>query len=517
VVQRACLTQSYSWYKASRLSIGLSILFSLGIYLFQSNGLQAVLADIPAMVDSNFLSSEVTPMEEENPSMPIRFMGKPKPKTSQNILLTDWTPSYAKYGGTHALWLDAHQNIQENLGKLEWILNIASQRKQAPELVIYMIPDRDFSQSSAGGFTSWESYLNANRLIAKRLHRFAQETKLTPKVYLEPDSLGGLVEKIMSEAYTTPKSPEALLQWDWEAGLSSSTKALIHARVTALKTLVKHYSTGDAMTEERAEAPHCKVYLDVGNSGWINTQEERLPWMALLVHLSGGLEAAGLTSNISNRFPLLQPETSWPMILTEQHYLARLKTWIGNTPDHPLEWVVDASRNGNTTRHGFLSKLLKGRPMPAPKRQFYLHPEGLLFDNDTPHGRWVGLWYQEDTSQPLHKAPQHTIHLIPFTGGSKVLYQLIQQERYEWLADRRLVLAPEWLDPVLDETPGMPPSDGLHKRFEPITHIRWIKPPDACDGALNCPPGASKSALWAFTAKTKAPVLLDPKVFIPNP
>ncbi|MFM7469874.1 MAG: glycoside hydrolase family 6 protein [Vampirovibrionales bacterium] len=462
-------------------------------------------------------SSSPAVSHEDATTMPIRLSGKHKSKTSSDSLITDWTGSYAKYGGTHALWLDGHQSLQENLGKLEWILTIAAQRKQIPELVIYMIPDRDFSQSSAGGFRSWQAYLEANHLIAARLRAFTTRTGLISRVYLEPDSLGGLVEKAMSEASVhpsaMPSTPSELIGWAWEKAVSSDTQQLITARTHALHQLVKLYG------ERTADTPqgYAKVYLDAGNSGWIYTQAERLPWMARLLHLSGVLEADGITSNISNRFPLLQPDATWPMILTEQAYLKTLQPWVGVTPDRTLEWVVDVSRNGNTTRHGFLSKLLKGKPMPAPKRQFYLHPEGALFDNEVPQGRLIGLWYQEDTTTPLAKTPQHTVHLIPFTGGAKHLYQLIQQERYQWVAEKRLVIAPEWLDPVLDEAPGMPPTDALGKKFAPITHVRWIKPPDACDGALNCPPGASKSELWALTAKAKSTIVLPADTFLPNP
>ena len=47
----------------------------------------------------------------------------------------------------------------------------------------------------------------------------------------------------------------------------------------------------------------------------------------------------------------------------------------------------------------------------------------------------------------------------------------------------------------------MPPTDQPPAGVAGVIHrLRYIKPPDDCDGALNCPPGASKYAINIDTA-----------------
>ncbi len=49
---------------------------------------------------------------------------------------------------------------------------------------------------------------------------------------------------------------------------------------------------------------------------------------------------------------------------------------------------------------------------------------------------------------------------------------------------------------------GLPPTDRPPAAMAGVIHrLRYIKPPDDCVGALNCPPGESKHAINADTAK----------------
>jgi hypothetical protein len=132
---------------------------------------------------------------------------------------------------------------------------------------------------------------------------------------------------------------------------------------------------------------------------------------------------------------------------------------------------VDTSRNGGSTR----------------ARQYYLAPNGWLVDNERTEGRQVGYW---DTDV------QGEIHFRPFFGKPRLLSRLTQKEKYQYDSRTNLLTAPHWLDAVGDVQPGPVPTDQVPAPMSRvIQHYRYIKPPDDCDGALNCPPGASKQEI----------------------
>lgn len=414
----------------------------------------------PAMAGE---SPSATPAPTNQATTDVRLLWK---TTRVPLLETDWTPSWRKYQQPHAIWLDAHKSVAENLGVLEWTLAVAQKRRQLPELVVYMIPERDLRQSSAGGYAEWESYHEANELIATRLRRFVDETGLHPRIYLEPDSIGGMVELLEGEAKLE----------------GSPHQAMIQKRLDGLRRLVALYREAG-----------CLSYLDAGNSGWINGKEERLQWMARLLKLSGAEMADGITTNISNRFPILSPGHQWPEVLTERHYAQRLLTLLA-LPH--LDVISDVSRNGS-------------RQEARRNRQYYLSPDGRIYDNEIRAGRWVGVW-RDSVAHPVGVSPEPELTLIPFFGSPKRLSQLINDERYAWDATQRLLTAPEWLDPVINEKPGAKPLDFVPEKIKPITATRWIKPPDACDGALNCPPGWSKSEIWEHVRKIQPSTFATP-------
>ena len=80
--------------------------------------------------------------------------------------------------------------------------------------------------------------------------------------------------------------------------------------------------------------------------------------------------------------------------------------------------------------------------------------------------------------------------------------RLLAKEKYTFNAEKSILQAPPWLDAVGDVQPGLPPTDRPPADMAGVIHrLRYIKPPDDCDGSLNCPPGESKHAINVDTAK----------------
>jgi hypothetical protein len=353
-------------------------------------------------------------------------------------LLPVWSNSYKLYARAHAIWLDRYDAMGTNLPLLQKTLQAAAKAKQIPELVIYAIPLRDLGQASEGGFASYEDYWADNQKNAALMAQFHQATGISPIVYLEPDSLPLAVQYRRDE----DNSPEAI--------------GIYTDRVRILRKLISLYQQAGA-----------KVYLEAGHSGWFDYGDEDIQRIAQALIEANIAQADGLATNVSNRQPVAQ----------EAHYLRRL---LPHLKQPKLDIRVDTSRNGGKTQ----------------ARQYYLHPKGLLIDNETPTGRWVGHW-QPDA--------QGTILLKPFFGKPRTLARLTGKEKYTYDARRNVLIAPAWLDAVGDVKLGPAPSDAPPAAVsDVIRHFRDIKPPDDCDGALNCPPGASKQSIWQETNNRQA-------------
>ncbi len=222
------------------------------------------------------------------------------------------------------------------------------------------------------------------------------------------------------------------------------------------------------------------MYLDAGHSGWFDYADENVDRIATALNEAGIDQAQGLATNVSNREPVTEADaTASPGGRNERHYLQRLLSRLNNKK---LDVVVDTSRNGGKTH----------------ARQYFLAPNGMLIDNETTGGikaafRVVGHWQKEVTGDTL---------ITPFHGKQKSLRRLLAKEKYTFNAEKNILQAPPWLDAVGDVQPGLPPTDRPPAAVAGVIHrLRYIKPPDDCDGALNCPPGASKHAINADTAR----------------
>lgn len=349
-----------------------------------------------------------------------------------------WTNSYRLYGRPHAIWLDRFEAVGANLSLLKKTLQAAAKARQVPELVIYAIPLRDLGQASEGGFANDDDYWSDNQKNAALLAKFHQETGIVPIIYLEPDGIALAVQYRRDEAN------------------SQASQAIYKARIQMLARLIPLYQKAGA-----------KVYLEAGHSGWFDYGNEDIQRIAQALREANIAQADGLATNVSNRQPLQQ----------EAHYLRRLLPLLKQPR---LDVRVDTSRNGGTTQ----------------ARQYYLHPAGLLIDNETPTGRWVGTWQPDAQGQ---------IRLKPFFGKVRSLNRLTEKEKYHYDARRNVLMAPPWLDAVGDVKLGPAPTDTPPATVQDVIgHLRDIKPPDDCDGALNCPPGASKQAIWQETANRQA-------------
>ncbi|MCE3235828.1 MAG: nanG [Vampirovibrio sp.] len=362
-----------------------------------------------------------------------------------------WTRSYLLYGQPHAVWLDQYQRVGANLDILNKVLKAAAKARQVPELVVYAIPMRDLGQSSEGGFADYETYLQDNRLNADLIHQFVKATEIHPVVYLEPDSI-----------------PLAV-QYRRDHNADAESRRIYADRIRVMKALIALYRQAGA-----------RVYLEGGHSGWFDYGDEDVQRIATALNEAGIQQADGLATNVSNRQPVIGFK---PGERTEAHYLARLLPLLNNKH---LDVRVDTSRNGG----------------PTKARQYYLHPDGHLLDNETPEGRLVGQW---------KVTPQGEIRFEPFFGKRITLTRLTGKEKYTYDSRRNVLTAPAWLDAVGDVQLGPAPTDATPAAVaNEIGHYRYIKPPDDCDGALNCPPGHSKHDVNEETQKRQLPDLAVP-------
>lgn len=357
------------------------------------------------------------------------------------IFAPTWTNSYRLYGQPHAIWLDRYDRVGANLPLLEKTLKSAFQARQVPELVIYAIPMRDLGQASEGGFKTYEDYLADNRLNAESLRQFCQRTGLHPVIYLEPDSI-----------------PLAV-QYRRDQNANAESQQVYSDRIRVIQTLIALYRDAGA-----------KVYLEAGHSGWFDYGDVDIQRIAAALNEAGIAQVDGLATNVSNRQPVTSAKSGQH---TELHYVRRLLPLLDNPK---LDVRVDTSRNGGITQ----------------ARQYYLHPDGLLIDNEVPAGRLVGHWQPEANGE---------IRFLPFFGKARPLSRLTGKEKYSYDSRRNVLTAPAWLDAVGDVQLGPAPTDHPPAEVQgAIQHYRYIKPPDDCDGALNCPPGASKQAIKQETA-----------------
>jgi len=353
------------------------------------------------------------------------------------LFVPTWTPSYHIYGQPHAIWLDQYDKVGDNQSLLIRTLKAAAKAHQVPEFVVYAIPMRDLGQASEGGFDSYEDYMADNRLNAQTIQHFFKATGLSPVVYLEPDGLS-LAVQYQRDQHGSPQS-----------------EAIYAQRVEAFHQLISLYQQAGA-----------KVVLDAGHSGWFDYGPEDLQRIANALNEAGIAQADGLATNISNRQPVVSQK---PGVHYEAHYLERLLPLLKRAKSSPpLDVRVDTSRNGG----------------PTKARQYFLAANGWLIDNEVPPGRQVGTWEADAKGE---------IHFYPFFGKTRTLSRLTQKEKYTYNSRKNILSAPPWLDAVGDVQPGPEPTDQVPSPMNRvIQHYRYIKPPDDCDGALNCPPGASK-------------------------
>lgn len=365
----------------------------------------------------------------------------PRPQTP---LLPTWTRSYQLYHQPHAIWLDQYKAVGANLPILERALKAAAKKRQVPELVVYAIPLRDLGQSSEGGFSSYEDYLSDNRLNAAMLGRFVKDTDIRPRVYIEPDSI-----------------PLAV-QYRRDNNDNSESVGIYNERIRVIRALIDMYRKAGAL-----------VYLEAGHSGWFDYGDPDVERIARALNEAGIGKADGIASNVSNRQPVMVSLDGSER--TELHYFTRLLPHLDNHAR--LDVVTDTSRNGGLTK----------------ARQYFLAPDGKLYDNESPQGRLVGSWEKNRAGETW---------LVPFHGKPKALSRLLAKEKYKYDAARRMLTAPPWLDAVGDVKLGPAPTDNPPPAVAGvIRRYRYIKPPDDCDGALNCPPGASKHDVNEDTAR----------------
>lgn len=353
------------------------------------------------------------------------------------LFVPTWTTSYHIYGQPHALWLDEYKQVGDNQPILTRALKAAAKGHEIPEFVVYTIPMRDLGQASEGGFATYEDYLADNKINAQWIERFVNSTGLHPVIYLEPDGLSLAVQYRRDQAD------------------SLESKAIYDKRIEVIRALIAMYHQAGA-----------KVYLDAGHSGWFDYGAEDLQRIANALNDAGIDQADGLATNISNRQPVASDK---PKPHGEAHYLANLIPLLKQPkPNRPLDVRVDTSRDGG----------------PTQARQYYLAPNGWLIDNETPQGRQVGRWETDSHGE---------IRFYPFFGKTRTLSRLTQKEKYTYNSRKNILLAPPWLDAVGDVQLGPAPTDNVPSPINrEIQHYRYIKPPDDCDGVLNCPPGASK-------------------------
>jgi hypothetical protein len=379
-----------------------------------------------------------------------------KPLLSQ-VLNPTWSRSVQLYQQPHALWLDQDAQVGANLGKLLFVLGVAAQRKQIPELVLYAVPIRDLGQSSEGGFADFESYMAENRALAKHMAHFVRHTGLHPRLYLEPDGLA------------------LALQYRQDSHDNAESQRIYQQRVNGFKTLVTLYQQAGV-----------SVFMDAGHSGWFGHSATDIARIAHTLNEAGIANADGVVSNISNRQPLInsplvanQHNPTGQVALNEQAYLSALLPLLDNKQ---LTVVIDTSRNGQPITH-------------FKTRTYQLQPNGVLTDNGGPNpqvDRQVGRWQPEGDS----------LLLYPLFGPPKRLSRLLAKEKYQYDANTKTLMAPPWLDPLGDVVTGTVPQNNVSTvriTGAKAVEFRYVKPPDDCDGSLNCPPGQSKHDITAMT------------------
>ncbi|MBY0405273.1 MAG: hypothetical protein K2X66_15345, partial [Cyanobacteria bacterium] len=134
-----------------------------------------------------------------------------------------------------------------------------------------------------------------------------------------------------------------------------------------------------------------------------------------------------------------------------------------------------------------------------------LAPNGQLIDNESENGRMVGTWRRDETNE---------YYLNPYHGPQKKLSNLLKKEKYQFNPDKMILMAPPWLDPIGDVKLGPPPTNTTPSEVSGLIHkFRYVKPPDDCDGSLNCPPGYSKHDLLEQTARMQPTQLQTDKAF----
>jgi hypothetical protein len=380
------------------------------------------------------------------------------------IFQPNWTQSFKLYGQAHAIWLDRYKHIGDNLPLLKRTLDAAKQAGEVPEFVLYAIPLRDLGQSSEGGFGTYKDYLTDSRLNAEALAQYRQKTGTSPVIYLEPDSIPLAVQYRRDEH----ESPEARRIYD--------------ERIQAMQALIALYKKAGA-----------KVYLEAGHSGWFDYGDTDIQCIASALNEAGIAQADGLASNVSNRQPVASTPFKAIQTNTEWHYLARLLPLLHNSH---LDVRVDTSRNGGQTQarqyflEGWLTTASDTKNLGSLDKPTLR--QGRLWDNEQSTGRWIGSWQQDAVGE---------LHLKPFFGSPKTLKRLLSKEKYQWQAEKALLIAPPWLDAVGDVQPGPVPTDQPPAAIAgTIQHYRYIKPPDDSDGALNFPAGVSKQRLNTETA-----------------
>lgn len=390
-------------------------------------------------------------------------------KSDMNILIPYWTRSYELYKQPHALWLDRYEKVGENLPKLKYLLEKAENARRTPEIVLYAIPLRDLGQSSDGGFDTYELYWQDNLLNAEQIKGFVERTGIRPRLYLEPDSV-----------------PLAV-QYRQDEGFSAESVKIYNERMSVMHRLIDLYHDAGAL-----------VYLEAGHSGWFDYGDDNIQRIAQALNEAGIAKADGLASNVSNRQPVYQVD--WDRSgRNEWHYFSRLLPLLRNKK---LDVVVDTSRSGGTTT----------------PRIYYLQPGGQLIDNEKSTGRLVGRW-RKVKRETKEGVPFEDILLEPFfgvKGKPKWLSRLTGKEKYTYDKEKRLLAAPAWLDPIGDVKLGPPPSDHPPGLVGELIHrYRYIKPPDECDGSLNCPPGLSKHDIREETEKRQPTegLALSPGIF----
>lgn len=246
----------------------------------------------------------------------------------------------------------------------------------------------------------------------------------------------GLVPRI----YLEPDALGHAIQYKRDRSNDAISQELYRVRTEAMNWLIDLYQDAGA-----------QVYLDAAHSDWFDYDNDAVKAMAKILNDSGVAKADGIVTNVSNRQTVQGPAER-----NEVHYLKRLLPKLNNKN---LDIVMDTSRNGGPT-HG---------------RDYYLAPNGDLVDNEFESGRWVGAWARRGDD----------ILVKPFFGKPMKVSILTGMDKFKFDGKKMILSAPPWLDPVGDVQLGTPPSE--HTGVAEINRFRYIKPPDDCDGALNCP------------------------------